>query len=62
MPSDAASSNLSEGNVGVAKNMPITAQNTANWVTRGLVSTQYCCTRDSGAAVWVGAEVLDMVV
>jgi hypothetical protein len=53
---------LGEGNVGVAKNMPITAQNTANWVTRGLVSTQYCCTRDSGAAVWVGAEVLDMVV
>ena len=29
------------GKPGVARNIPITAQKTANWVTRGLVSTQY---------------------
>jgi hypothetical protein len=29
------------GIVGVAKNIPMTAQNTANCVTRGFVSTKY---------------------
>lgn len=30
---------------GVARNMPMTAQNTASCVTRGLVSAMYCDTR-----------------
>jgi len=43
------------GKTGVAKNMPITAQNTANCVTRGFVSTKYWRKRLGDEAV-----VLDM--
>jgi hypothetical protein len=42
MPSVAQISTCQPGKPSVARNMPITAQNTASWVTRGLVSAQYC--------------------
>jgi hypothetical protein len=44
------------GKVGVARNMPITAQKTASCVTRGFVSTRYCLKRLGEVAV-----KLDMV-
>jgi hypothetical protein len=46
------------GKPSVARNMPITAQNTASWVTRGLVSAQYWAMRLGGLwrAVWVIME------
>jgi hypothetical protein len=50
---------LASGNSGVAKNIPMTAQNTANCVTRGFVSTRYWRKRpDGGAVVLVMGEVL----
>jgi len=41
MPMVAATTLPISGKPGVARNMPITAQNTASCVTRGLVSTRY---------------------
>jgi hypothetical protein len=51
IPSVAAKTRLASGNSGVAKNIPITAQNTANCVTRGFVSTRYWRKRPGAAAV-----------
>lgn len=42
IPKVPATTTLAGGNPLEAKNIPMTAQKTANWVTRGLVSTQYC--------------------
>src|SRR5690625_1231365 len=41
IPMVASNTRRGLGKPGLAKNMPITAQKTANWVTRGLVKTQY---------------------
>jgi hypothetical protein len=42
-----------DGSSGVARNIPITAQKIASWVTRGFVSAQYWdarCPKDRGVA------------
>jgi hypothetical protein len=45
---------------GVAKNIPMTAQKTASWVTRGLVNTQYW--RQRGIATGIkGLGLLIMI-
>src|ERR1700757_1110587 len=49
IPMVAGTTKCQLGNSGVAKNMPIMAQNTASCVTRGLVSAQYCAIRLGGA-------------
>src|SRR5690606_33201426 len=45
IPRVAATTRPASGSPGVARNMPITAQNTASCVTRGFVSTRYCRSR-----------------
>src|SRR5690606_5505462 len=64
MPSVAATTLPASGSPGVARNMPITAQNTASWVTRGLVSTRYCRSRlcDCGLSVVMGYSLLGTII
>src|SRR5207249_1331345 len=45
IPTVAATTVFQSGRSGVARNMPMTAQNTASCVTRGLVSAQYWAMR-----------------
>jgi hypothetical protein len=45
------------GKTGVAKNIPMTAQNTANCVTRGFVSTKYWRKRLGDEAVTLGMGI-----
>jgi hypothetical protein len=45
------------GKTGVAKNIPMTAQNTASCVTRGFVSTKYWRKRLGDEAVTLGMGI-----
>ena len=45
IPSVAASTRAGDGSGSAASSMPITAQNSASCVTRGLVNCQYCRAR-----------------
>ncbi len=50
MPTVPATTRPRSGRPGLARNMPITAQKTASWVTRGLVSTRYWRASDGSGA------------
>ena len=49
MPAAVQNSSSQPGKPGVASRLPMTAQNTVIWVTRGLVSVQYCAARAANA-------------
>src|SRR5690606_36336900 len=64
MPNVPATTIPGSGSPGVARNMPITAQNTASCVTRGFVSTRYCRSRLCGCrlSVVMGNSLLGNVI
>src|SRR5690554_6891976 len=64
IPTVAATTSPASGSPGLARNMPITAQNTANCVTRGFVSTRYCRSRlcDCRLRVVMGCSLLGYLV
>src|SRR5690606_12615232 len=64
MPTVPATRVCHPGKPSVARNIPITAQNTASCVTRGSVRVQYCENRLGGlwmavwVVIWVGLTLL----
>src|SRR5690606_22953422 len=64
MPIVAATTVPASGSPGVARNMPITAQNTASCVTRGFVRTIYCRSRLCGGmlSVIMGDSLLGNII